>query len=265
MTWFEAVFLGIVEGLTEFLPISSTGHMIIASTVLGIRDDIFTKLFEVCVQFGAILSVVVLYWRKFIDFSKWEFYFKLFVALVPAIVVGVLFAEKIDKFLESPMIVAIALIVGGIILLFIGPLFKEQDVKVTDDEQITLSNALVIGLFQVLAVVPGVSRSAATIIGGLQQRLSRKQAAEFSFFLAVPTMTAATIKKLYDFASNGYSFMPDDINKLILGNIVAFVVAMFAIRTFIYYLQRNPFIAFGAYRIFAGVVVLTLILIDVIQ
>lgn len=254
MNLFEAIIIAIVEGITEYLPISSTGHMIITSSLLGIHTDEFTKLFEVAIQLGAILAVVVLYWRKFFDFSKWQFYVKLIVAVVPALIFGKIFSDKIDELLESPLVVAITLLVGGIILLFIDKLFSDDGIK--EEEQISYRRAFVIGVWQCLAMVPGVSRSAASIIGGMQQKLTRKLAAEFSFYLAVPTMCAATGYKLYQ----GYdTFTAEHVQLLIVGNVVAFIVAILAIKFFIGFLQKHGFRVFGWYRIVAGIVLLILI------
>src|SRR6188472_666702 len=194
MSIVDAVILAIVEGLTEFLPISSTGHMIVTSYLLGIYKDEFTKLYEVSIQFGAILAVVVLYWRKFFEFRRWQFYVKLAVGVLPALILGYLFSDKVDNLLESPTTVAITMFVGGIILLFVDNLFKVHTIE--SDDQITFPKAFLVGCWQVLAMVPGVSRSAASIIGGMQQKFTRHFAAEFSFFLAVPTMFAATAYSL---------------------------------------------------------------------
>src|ERR1044071_8984135 len=191
----EAIILGIVEGITEFLPVSSTGHMIITSSLLGIQKDEFTKLFEVSIQFGAILAVVILYGRKFFQFSRWQFYAKLIIGVIPALALGYLFSDKIDALLESPTTVCIAMLAGGIVLLFIDTVFKKPTIE--SDDQISYPKAFVVGLWQAIAMIPGVSRSAATIIGGMQQRFTRYLAAEFSFFLAVPTMAAATGYKLF--------------------------------------------------------------------
>jgi len=263
MQWFEVIILSIVEGITEFLPISSTGHMIIASSIMGIENDKFVKLFEVCIQLGAILSVVVLYWRKFFDLSRLTFYIKLVCAFIPAAIFGALFSKKIDMMLESPVTVAVSFIVGGIILVFIDQLFKR--LTIDRDENISYPKAFIIGCFQVIAMIPGVSRSAATIVGGMSQKLTRKLAAEFSFFLAVPTMMAATAKKLWDFRHEGYHFQNQELPMLLVGNVIAFIVAMFAIRSFIQYLQRHSFRAFGIYRIIAGICILILIWQKVIQ
>jgi len=263
MNLIQTIILGIVEGITEFLPISSTGHMIIASSIMGINNDRFVKLFEVCVQFGAILSVVVLYWKRFFDFSKIQFYYKLIAAFIPAAIFGLLFAKKIDALLESSMVVGTTLLVGGIILLFIDKLFKKPEVETM--EEVSYAKSVVIGCFQVIAMIPGVSRSAATILGGLQQKLTRKLAAEFSFFLAVPTMFAATVKKLWDYHKEGFILHGNDMTMLIIGNIIAFIVAMIAIKTFLGYVQKHSFRAFGIYRIFAGLAVFVLIYMGMIK
>lgn len=254
MTIFQAVIIAIVEGITEFLPISSTGHMVITSSLMGIEKEEFTKLFEVSIQLGAILAVVVLYWKKFIDFSKWQFYVKLIVAVIPALALGALLSDKIDSLLESPTTVAITMLVGGIILLFIDKLFTRPIIE--KEEDINYKRAFLIGLWQCVAMIPGVSRSAASIIGGMQQKLTRKLAAEFSFFLAVPTMAAATGYKLL----KGYkTFTSEHIKILAIGNLVAFIVAILAIKFFIGFLQKHGFRLFGWYRIIGGIVLLILI------
>src|SRR5882724_807989 len=191
----QAVILGIVEGFTEFLPVSSTGHMIITSSLLGIQKDEFTKLFEISIQFGAILAVVILYGRKFFEFSRWQFYIKLIVGVIPALVLGYFFADKIDRLLEKPTVVAITMLVGGILLMFVDNFFKKPTIE--SDDQISYGKAFIVGLWQTIAMVPGVSRSAASIIGGMQQKFTRYLAAEFSFFLAVPTMFAATAYSVF--------------------------------------------------------------------
>src|SRR5258705_4303662 len=195
MNIIEAVILAIVEGLTEFLPVSSTGHMIITSSLLGIEKDEFTKLFEVSIQFGAILAVVLLYWRRFVNFRRWQFYAKLIVGVIPALVLGYLLSDKIDKMLESPMTVAISMLAGGIILLFIDKLFNKPAIH--SEERTTYTKAFIVGCWQTIAMIPGVSRSAASIVGGMSQRFTRHLAAEFSFFLAVPTMLAASVYSLF--------------------------------------------------------------------
>ncbi len=254
MTLFESIIIAIIEGITEYLPVSSTGHMIIASSLLGIHKDEFTKLYEVAIQLGAILAVVVLYWKKFFDFSKWQFYVKLIIAVIPALILGKLFSDTIDAMLESPTTVAISLLLGGIILLFIDRAFINPAIE--REEDITYKKAFIIGIWQCLAMIPGVSRSASSIIGGMQQRLTRKLAAEFSFYLAVPTMCAATGYKLME----GYkTFTTDQIQLLLIGNIVAFIVAIVAIKFFIGFLQKYGFRLFGWYRIAAGIILLVLI------
>lgn len=267
MSIFEAIIIAIVEGITEYLPISSTGHMIITSSLLGIAEDDFTKVFEVAIQLGAILAVVVLYWKRFVDFTRWQFYVKLLVGVLPALVLGFLFSSKIDELLESPTTVAVSLLLGGIVLLFIDNYFKHP--VVATDDKISYKKALVIGFWQVLAMIPGVSRSAASIIGGMQQKLTRNLAAEFSFFLAVPTMFAATAYSLVlkkwgntGVPRKGYEIILDSTQNLyafITGNIVAFVVALLAIRFFINYLKVYGFKVFGYYRIIVGVVLLVLL------
>ncbi|RYY15884.1 MAG: undecaprenyl-diphosphate phosphatase [Chitinophagaceae bacterium] len=264
MTILEAVILGIIEGITEFLPVSSTGHMILASYFMGIQEDSFTKLFEVCIQLGAILSVVVLYWKRFVDFKSWMFYVKLAIAVAPALVLGFLFNDKIEALLESPLTVSISLILGGIVLLFIDKAFKNQ--VITEEPQIKPKNALMIGIWQCISMIPGVSRSAASIIGGMQQGLTRSLAAEFSFFLAVPTMAAATGYSLVlkDWVVGGkeikgYELMMQNEGNLLtfgVGTVVSFIVAMVAIKTFISFLQKHGFRVFGIYRIIAGIIML---------
>lgn len=254
MSIFQAVILAIVEGLTEFLPVSSTGHMIIASSLMGIVSDPFTKTFTIAIQLGAILSVIVLYWNRF--FQSWNFYFKLAVAFIPAAILGFLLNDIIDNLLERVDVVAYTLIIGGIIFLFIDNLFKETEEKGKPDVSYTV--ALKIGLFQTIALIPGVSRSAATIIGGLTQKLNKKTAAEFSFFLAVPTMFAATAYKLLKFYKEGNSFGTEELTLLAIGNVVAFIVAILAIKSFIGFLTRHGFKIFGYYRIAVGLIILTL-------
>lgn len=253
MTYIQAFILAIIEGITEFLPVSSTGHMILGSSVMGIAHDPFTKLFTIAIQLGAILSVVVLYWRHF--FQTLDFYFKIFVAFIPAVIFGVLFNDYIDSLLENVVVVGITLFLGGVLFLFLDKLFSDDN---KTDASPTYSSAFKIGLFQVIAMIPGVSRSAATIIGGLTQKLTRKAAAEFSFFLAVPTMFAATAKKGYDYYKEGIEIDSHQINLLIVGNLIAFIVAMIAIKSFIGFLTKNGFRVFGYYRIIVGLAILVL-------
>lgn len=254
MTYLEAFVLALVEGLTEFLPVSSTGHMIIASSMLGMETNPFTKTFMVAIQLGAILSVVVLYWKRF--FQTVDFYFKLFVAFVPAMIAGLLLGDTINLLFESVEVVAIMLILGGVFFLFIDKIFKDNETA--GQSEISFPIAFKIGLFQCVALIPGVSRSAATIVGGLTQKLSRKSAAEFSFFLAVPTMVAATTYKVFQFYKSGNGFETDQLAVLAFGNLVAFIVAILAIRSFIGFLTNHGFKVFGYYRIVLGVAILTL-------
>ncbi len=253
MNYLYAIILAIIEGLTEYLPVSSTGHMIIASSFMGIASDDFTKLFTIVIQLGAILAVVILYWKRF--FQSLDFYFKLFVAFLPAVVLGLLFNDLIEELLESPVTVAVMLIIGGVILLNVDKWFTTTSNAVSN-EKISYLTALKIGFFQVLAMIPGTSRSGATIVGGMSQKLSRKTAAEFSFFLAVPTMFGATAYKLYKYYKTGLVLSSKEINLLLVGNVVAFIIALIAIKSFIDYLNKNGFKLFGYYRIIIGVVLL---------
>lgn len=250
----QAIIIAVVEGITEFLPVSSTGHMIVASSVMGIEKEDFTKLFTVAIQLGAILSVLVLYWRRF--FQTLDFYYKLFVAFVPAVFFGLLLGDWIDSLLENVVVVGIMLVVGGFVFLMVDRWFEKTETS--PDRPVSYKEALRIGLFQCIAMIPGVSRSAATIIGGLAQGLNRKTAAEFSFFLAVPTMFAATAKKMLDYYQDGISLSNEEWQLLAVGNVVAFIVAMIAIKTFISFLARHGFKWFGYYRIIAGAVILLL-------
>lgn len=282
MSIFEAIIIAIVEGLTEFLPVSSTGHMIIAQSLLGIESSEFVKAFTVIIQFGAILSVIVLYWNRFFRFRndrlradfknifsylfyKLEFYWKLLIGFVPAAFLGLIFSDKIDELLESVTVVAIMLVLGGILMLFVDKWFNKPK---EDSQEITYKNAFIIGFFQCIAMIPGVSRSMATIVGGMSQGLSRKNAAEFSFFLAVPTMAAATGWKVYKLikAPNGgafdfdFSILLDNMTVLIIGNVVAFIVALLAIKFFIGFVTKYGFKLFGWYRIVVGGIILILML-----
>jgi len=265
MSIVEAIIIAIVEGLTEFLPISSTGHMIITEKLLGVPDTDFTKLFTVGIQLGAILAVVVLYWKKFISpltsgTKGWIFYLKLLVAVIPALLLGFLFSDRIDSLLESSLVVSITMIAGGFVLLVIDRFLTAEEIKT--EEAISYKKAFTIGLWQCVAMIPGVSRSAASIIGGMQQKLTRKLAAEFSFFLAVPTMAAATGYKLL----KGYKTLTtEDLKLFAIGNIVAFIVALLAIKFFIGFLQKHGFRLFGYYRIIGGIILLALILTGVIK
>ena len=257
MNTLQAIIIAIVEGLTEFIPISSTGHMIIASKALNVPDNDFTKMFTVAIQLGAIFAVVVLYWRKFFDFKNIHFYLKLIVGVIPALVLGFLLSDKIDALLESTTTVAIALLLGGILLLFVDKIFNNPTVH--EEKDISYSRSFIIGIWQCLAMVPGVSRSAASIIGGMQQKLTRSAAAEFSFFLAVPTMLAATGYKLLKHYTDTGGFTTEEIKLLAVGNLVAFVVALLAIKFFIGFLKKHGFKVWGIYRIIVGILLLILI------
>lgn len=269
----DTIIIAIVEGLTEFLPVSSTGHMIIAQNVLGVESTVFVKAFTFIIQFGAILSVVVLYWKRFFKLNhtpapegagafkrflhKYDFYWKLFVAFIPAAVFGLLFSDAIDAMLESVEVVAITLILGGIFMLFSDRIFN----KGSENTELTEKRAFNIGLFQCISMIPGVSRSMATIVGGMSQKLTRKAAAEFSFFLAVPTMLAATLFKMLKLFTEdeGLQMLKENIDTLLIGNIVAFIVAMLAIKFFINFVTRYGFKAFGWYRIIVGGAILAML------
>jgi undecaprenyl-diphosphatase len=260
----QAIVLAIIEGLTEFLPVSSTAHMIFFSSFSGTETDAFVKLFQVSIQFGAILAVVMLYWKKFLNFNSYQFYFKLLLAVIPALILGKLFDDKIEAVLEKPIPIAIVLVVGGVILLFIDQIFKST--RIQREEDISTRKAVTIGFWQCLAMMPGTSRSAASIIGGMQQGLTRKMAAEFSFFLAVPTMLAVTCYSLFlkdwdngDIEQKGYEMILSSSSNtvaFIVGNIVAFIVAAIAIKFFIGFLQKYGFKIWGYYRIILGILLL---------
>lgn len=255
MNFIQAILLSIIEGLTEFLPVSSTGHMIIASSGMGIATLEFTKTFTVAIQLGAILSVVVLYWKKFINFKDFRFYLKLGLAVVPALIFGKLLDDFIDEKLGNPVFIACSLLGGGIILLFVDKLFKNP--QITEEKNVSFLKAFMIGCWQVLAILaPGMSRSASTIIGGMQQKLTRELAAEFSFFLAVPTMLAATGYKLFKHVHEHGMFSGEELKLLIVGNVVAFIVALFAIKVFISFVKKYGFRIWGVYRIIIGAAVL---------
>lgn len=268
MTLFEALVVAVVEGLTEYLPVSSTAHMIFTSSLFGIEKDEFVKMFQVSIQFGAILAVVVVYWRKFFDFKNLNFFLKLGFAIVPALVLGYLFDDKIEAVLEKPLPIAITMILGGIVLLFIDKFFTVYDIS--DEKDISFKKAITIGFWQCLAMMPGVSRSAASIIGGMQQKLKRHTAAEFSFFLAVPTMLAVTVYSVFlkdwnykGIEMSGISMIThskENIQLFITGNVVAFLVAVFAIKSFVGFLNKYGFKPFGWYRILAGIVLLIVFL-----
>jgi len=254
MSYLQAILLAVIEGITEFLPISSTGHMIIGSTAMGIASDPFVKAFTVAIQFGAILSVIVLYWSRF--WQSLKFYYVLALAFIPAAVIGFLLNDFIDAMLERADVVGWMLIAGGVVLLYVDKYFART--IEAGSTSVSYPSALKIGLFQCLAMIPGVSRSAATIIGGLSVGLNRRTAAEFSFFLAIPTMLAATVYKLGKFYLDGNTYGGEQLMLLLIGNLVAFLVAMAAIKLFIEYLTRNGFRIFGWYRIVVGTIILGL-------
>ena len=266
MDLLQAIVLAVVEGLTEFLPVSSTAHMIFTSAAFQTENDAFVKMFQVSIQFGAILAVVFLYAKKFFDFASIRFYIKLACAVIPALILGKLFDEQIEAVLEKPVPIAVVLVVGGIILLFIDKLFKEPYIH--REEELSISKAVTIGFWQCLAMMPGTSRSAASIIGGMQQGLTRKLAAEFSFFLAVPTMLAVTCYSIFlkDWTfhgkeQHGYEMIMNSSENILyfaLGNIIAFVVAILAIKFFISLIEKYGFRMWGWYRIIAGIVLLIL-------
>lgn len=263
MDFIKAIIIAIVEGLTEYLPVSSTAHMIFTSSIFGIQEDEFVKMFQVSIQFGAILAVVFLYWRKFFDFKNISFYLKLAVAVLPALILGKLFDDKIEAVLGDPVPIAVVLILGGVVLLFIDRFFRNS--SITDEKEISYKSAVLIGFWQCLAMMPGTSRSAASIIGGMQQKLTRTAAAEFSFFLAVPTMLAVTTYSIFlkkwnhnGIDHKGYELLMqgNNLTYFLVGNVVAFIVAVIAIKFFIGVLTRYGFRPWGWYRIIAGIALL---------
>jgi undecaprenyl-diphosphatase len=256
MSFLQALILAIIEGLTEFLPVSSTGHMVIASSFMGIASDDFTKLYEIVTQLAAILAVVVVYFKKFFDFKNYTFYIRLLIALIPSLLIGALLKKHIDAMLENPLAIAVVLLLGGIILLFVDKWFTKNTLE--DSANLDNKNVFQIGLFQTLAILfPGLSRSAATIIGGMQQGLTRRAAAEFSFFLAVPTMLAATVKSIYDIYKEKPEVLTNitNLNTLIIGCLIAFFVAYISIRFLINYLSKYGFKFFGIYRIVLALII----------
>lgn len=272
MTWIQTVIIAIVEGLTEFLPVSSTGHMIIAQNILGVESTDFVKAFTFIIQFGAILSVVCLYWKRFFQLNntplperatgfkkfihKFDFYWKLFIAFIPAAVLGLLLSDAIDAMLERVEVVAATLVIGGVFMLFCDKIFN----KGSEETKLTEKRAFMVGLFQCISMIPGVSRSMATIVGGMSQKMTRKDAAEFSFFLAVPTMFGATVYKMYKLLSEGGTeLIANHLDTLIIGNVVAFIVALLAIKFFISFVQKYGFKAFGWYRIIVGGIILAML------
>ena len=258
MTTLQAIILAIIEGITEFLPVSSTGHMIIGSSLMGIAEQPLTKTFTVAIQFGAILSVVMLYWKRFFNIN-FQFYKRLLIAFIPAAILGKLLNDYIDMLLENVLVIAVMLLIGGVIFLLLDKWFAKAEENGSDNLQSDKS-AFLIWLFQCIAMIPGVSRSAATIIGGLTQKLNKKGAAEFSFFLAVPTMFAATVYKMYELYKLEGAFSSEEIKLIAIGNIVAFIVAAIAIKSFISYLTKHGFKIFGWYRIIVGALIIILYL-----
>ena len=272
MNWIQTIIIAIVEGLTEFLPVSSTGHMIIAQNILGVESTEYVKAFTFIIQFGAILSVVCLYWKRFFRLNKeplpegspaikqflhkFDFYWKLFIAFIPAVVLGLLCSDVIDAMLERVEVVATMLVAGGVFMLFCDRIFN----KGSEDTQLTEKRAFMVGLFQCIAMIPGVSRSMATSVGGMAQKMTRKDAAECSCFLAVPTMLGATVYKIYKMLKEGGTeLIMNNLDTLIIGNVVAFIVALLAIKFFIRFVQRYGFQAFGWYRIIVGGIILALL------
>lgn len=257
MNFIQSVIIAIVEGITEFLPVSSTGHIIITSHLLGIEESDFLNTFTVAVQVGAILAVVVLYRKKFLNLTDWKFYLKLLIGILPAVVLGLLFEKRIDALLGSTLTVAIALLGGGIVLIFIDRLFNHP--KIHSEKEVSFFQSFIIGIWQCLALVPGMSRSASSIIGGMQQKLTRSAAAEFSFFLGVPTLAGATVYKVYKYYKTTGGLTGDEINILLVSNVVSFVVALFAIRFFIESIKKYGFKIWGYYRVVIGIVLLIMI------
>lgn len=260
MNFFQTIIIAIVEGITEFLPISSTAHMRFANPFLGVQPSPFVDMFEVVIQLAAILSVVVIYYKKFFDFKRTTFYLKLIIAVIPALIFGAIFKKYIDAALSNLIFIACVMIAGGVVLIFIDNFFKNPIID--KEEQISFPRAFVIGCFQVLSIIfPGLSRSAATIIGGMSQKLTRTVAAEFSFFLAVPTMFAASIKSFWDvYKEHPDVLVKDNYATLAIGAVVSFIVALIAVKFFIGYLQKHGFRVFGIYRIIVGAIMLTLLL-----
>lgn len=251
MTLFQSIIIAIVEGLTEFLPVSSTGHMILASAAMGIHDDEFVKTFEVFIQLGAILAIALMYIKRF--FRGLQIYYKLFAAFVPTAIVGLLAYDIIKGYLFNPVVVSISLIIGGVILILIDKKVVSKESELAEVEDISYKNAFFIGLFQCLSMVPGTSRAAATIIGGVFNGLDKKQATEFSFLLAVPTMMAAGG---YDLIKSDLAFTQAQIMMLAVGSLVAFISAWIAVKLFLKYVSKNGFTAFGWYRIVIGILFL---------
>lgn len=260
MTIIQAIIIAIIEGLTEFLPISSTAHMRFANPFLGVQSSPFVNMFEVVIQFAAILSVVVIFYKKFFDFQRTTFYLKLIIAVIPALIIGAILKDYIDAALDNLIFISCVMIGGGILLLFIDKVFKNNNIS--EEKEVSLPKAFVIGCFQCFAILlPGLSRSAATIIGGMQQKLTRTLAAEFSFFLAVPTMFAASVKSFWDvYKEHPDTLVSSNLGILAIGAVVSFIVALIAVKSFISYLQKHGFKMFGIYRIILGAIILVLAL-----
>ena len=259
MDTFQAIIIAIVEGLTEFLPVSSTAHMKFVHPLLGVTDTPFVDMYEVVIQLAAILAVVVLYYKKFFDFKRFAFYTKLIIAIIPALIFGILLKKHIDAALGNLTFIAIVMVAGGIILLFIDEVFKNPIID--SEEKVNNKTAIIIGCGQVLSIIfPGLSRSAATIITGMSQKLTRSAAAEFSFFLAVPTMLAASVKSFWDtYKVHPEVIAKDNLTILLIGSLVAFGVALISIKFFISFLKKYGFRIWGVYRIIAGLTMLFLI------
>lgn len=254
MTIFEAIIVAIVEGITEFLPVSSTGHMILTSASLGIENDEFLKSFEISIQLGAILAIALMYIQRF--FKGIDIYIKLIIAFLPTAIIGFLCYGFIKQYLFSPLVVSISLIIGGVILIFVDKKVKHNKSIYTDLEGISYKHSFFIGLVQCISMIPGVSRAGATIVGGVFNGLNRKQATEFSFLLAVPTMFAATA---YDMMKTPLAFNTTQIYLLLVGMFVAFVSAWITVKLFLIAVQKYGFESFGWYRIAVGLVFMILI------
>ena len=248
MTYLQALIIAIIEGITEFLPVSSTGHMILASSIMDIKDKEFAKTFEIVIQFGAILSVLFLYIQRFL--KSMTIYFKLFVAFLPTAIIGLLAYKSIKAYLFNPYVVSISLIVGGVVLILLDKWSEEKKSHYVETEDISYLDAAKIGLIQCLSMIPGVSRSAATIFGGIFSGFNRMQAAEVSFLLAIPTMFAASGKDLWE---SRELINESNIKLLLFGGVVAFIVALVAVKAFVSFLTKHGFKAFGYYRIVIGI------------
>ncbi len=251
MTIIQAIIIAIVEGLTEFLPVSSTGHMILTSSLLGVENSSFTKTFEISIQLGAIFAVAIMYIKRF--FRSFDIYKKLIVAFIPTAIIGFLAYNFIKEYLFSTLIVSVTLILGGIILILVDKKVVKQVSRYKEAEDVPLKNAFYIGLIQCISMIPGVSRAGATIVGGVFNGFNKKQAIEFSFLLAVPTMLAATG---YDLLKTPIEFTHNEIMLLIIGLITAFIVAWIAVKAFLAFIERFGFAWFGWYRILIGILFL---------